>query len=198
MLNALKSLNQFYAEANKEAGKGAASGEDKRSEFVVRRAGEFLKSAALLGQRTAEMHVALASDASDPAFAPEPFTMEFQRALEESMRGLSTRVFAQLREKHFRIAVEPAGEGKARLNPRSGSHAEISRGVESADSSAHGREFMATIIWGRCYIPDPILSLSILKASPLGHWRSGVSSGRHCRMSRGCCDRFTMRRLLLC
>jgi maltose alpha-D-glucosyltransferase / alpha-amylase len=96
---ALKSLNQFYAEANKEAGKGAARGEDKRSEFVVRRAEEFLKSAALLGQRTAEMHVALASDASDPAFAPEPFTMEFQRALEESMRGLSTRVFAQLREK---------------------------------------------------------------------------------------------------
>ena len=95
----LKSLNQFYTEAHKEAGKGTAGGDDKRSEFVASRAEEFLKSAALLGQRTAEMHVALASNANDPAFAPEPFTMEFQWALEQSMLGLSTRVFAQLRDK---------------------------------------------------------------------------------------------------
>jgi len=95
----LKSLDRFYAQANTEAGKGAAGGEDKRSAFVASRAEEFLKSAALLGQRTAEMHVALASDANDPAFAAEPFTIGFQRALEESMRGLCTTVFAQLREK---------------------------------------------------------------------------------------------------
>ena len=45
----------------------------------------YLAAAELLGQRTAEMHLALASDASDPAFAPEPFTMDSQQALEQSM-----------------------------------------------------------------------------------------------------------------
>jgi maltose alpha-D-glucosyltransferase/alpha-amylase len=35
-----------------------------------------LQAAALLGQRTAEMHLALATPTSDPAFAAEPFTLE--------------------------------------------------------------------------------------------------------------------------
>jgi len=35
-----------------------------------------LQAAALLGHRTAELHLALASATSDPAFAPEPFTAE--------------------------------------------------------------------------------------------------------------------------
>ncbi|HSC29046.1 MAG TPA: maltose alpha-D-glucosyltransferase [Vicinamibacterales bacterium] len=36
----------------------------------------YLRTAETLGRRTAEMHLALASDASDPAFAPEPFTRD--------------------------------------------------------------------------------------------------------------------------
>jgi maltose alpha-D-glucosyltransferase/alpha-amylase len=35
-----------------------------------------MQAAALLGRRTAEMHLALATPTSDPAFAPEPFTGE--------------------------------------------------------------------------------------------------------------------------
>ena len=35
--------------------------------------GRYLESARLLGERTAELHVALASEPDDPAFAPEPF-----------------------------------------------------------------------------------------------------------------------------
>ena len=36
--------------------------------------GSYLSSALLLGQRTGELHRALASDVKDTAFAPEPFT----------------------------------------------------------------------------------------------------------------------------
>jgi maltose alpha-D-glucosyltransferase/alpha-amylase len=36
--------------------------------------GGYLEAAGVLGRRTAEMHLALAADTSDPAFAPEPFT----------------------------------------------------------------------------------------------------------------------------
>jgi maltose alpha-D-glucosyltransferase/alpha-amylase len=40
------------------------------------RAGLYLEAAALLGRRTAEMHLALATQTEDPAFQSEPFTAE--------------------------------------------------------------------------------------------------------------------------
>jgi maltose alpha-D-glucosyltransferase/alpha-amylase len=43
---------------------------------------------ARLGQRTAEMHLALASDSSNAAFAPESFTANYQRSLYSSLRKL--------------------------------------------------------------------------------------------------------------
>jgi maltose alpha-D-glucosyltransferase / alpha-amylase len=49
--------------------------------------------ARLLGQRTAELHLALASGTEDPAFAPEPFTPFSRRSLYQSLRNLIMRVF---------------------------------------------------------------------------------------------------------
>jgi maltose alpha-D-glucosyltransferase / alpha-amylase len=59
-----------------------------------------LERAALLGQRTAELHIALASDPDLPDFSPEPFDMAFQqhvhagflRLLDEKMAPLAERV----------------------------------------------------------------------------------------------------------
>jgi len=51
--------------------------------------GSFLPSAHLLGQRTGELHMALASDTKSPAFAPEPFTALYRRSLYQSMRTLA-------------------------------------------------------------------------------------------------------------
>jgi maltose alpha-D-glucosyltransferase/alpha-amylase len=48
--------------------------------------GPFLDSAELLGQRTAELHLALAAGEQE-AFAPEPFTTLYQRSVYQSMRG---------------------------------------------------------------------------------------------------------------
>jgi maltose alpha-D-glucosyltransferase/alpha-amylase len=59
--------------------------------------GTYLSAARLLGQRTAEMHVALASGAEDPAFAPEPFTPFYQRALYQSMRNTTEHSFGLLK-----------------------------------------------------------------------------------------------------
>ena len=53
----------------------------------------------LLGKRTAEMHLALASSRSDAAFDPEPFTDEFRDALESSFHDLAVRNFEWLRQK---------------------------------------------------------------------------------------------------
>jgi maltose alpha-D-glucosyltransferase/alpha-amylase len=48
--------------------------------------GAYLGDAELLGRRTAEMHIALASRDDIPAFAPEPFTPHYQRSIYQYMR----------------------------------------------------------------------------------------------------------------
>jgi maltose alpha-D-glucosyltransferase/alpha-amylase len=59
--------------------------------------GGFLESAALLGKRTGEMHVALAG-ANDPQFIPEPFSVLYQRSLYQSSRKLLAETFNILRQ----------------------------------------------------------------------------------------------------
>jgi maltose alpha-D-glucosyltransferase/alpha-amylase len=49
-----------------------------------------------LGQRTAEMHMALASDSSNTSFTPEPFTANYQRSLYSSLRKLVRDRFSLL------------------------------------------------------------------------------------------------------
>ena len=66
--------------------------------------GDYLDSAALLGRRTAELHLALASDARDPAFSPEPFTPDNQRSLHASLMGLVHENLGQLRDRSQDLA----------------------------------------------------------------------------------------------
>ena len=78
------------------------------------RIGSFLRDAELLGQRTAEMHKALASDRDDPAFAPEAFSALYQRALLQSRRVL-TRECLQLLRRRLRDLPEAARPEAQRL-----------------------------------------------------------------------------------
>jgi maltose alpha-D-glucosyltransferase / alpha-amylase len=59
--------------------------------------GLYLEEARLLGERTGAMHQVLASAPDTPAFAPEEFTLFYQRSLYQSMRNLAGRVTQQLR-----------------------------------------------------------------------------------------------------
>ena len=59
--------------------------------------GAYLEAAHLLGQRTAELHLALSSVEDDPAFAPELFSKLFQRSTYQSMRNLANRTVRLLR-----------------------------------------------------------------------------------------------------
>jgi maltose alpha-D-glucosyltransferase/alpha-amylase len=69
--------------------------------------GDYLDLAELLGRRTAELHGALASDMTDPAFAPEPITAHYQRALYQGMRATARRRLRELR-RSARSLSEPA------------------------------------------------------------------------------------------
>ena len=60
--------------------------------------GSYLDVAAVIGQRTAQMHLALSADPGNPSFAPEPFTSFYQRSIYQSMRSLTTQVFQTMRK----------------------------------------------------------------------------------------------------
>ncbi len=64
-------------------------------EFIGR---GFYERVVRLGHRTAEMHLALASNNSNPEFAPEPFTSNYQRSLYSSLRKLLKDRFKLLRQ----------------------------------------------------------------------------------------------------
>jgi maltose alpha-D-glucosyltransferase/alpha-amylase len=57
----------------------------------------YLRAAELLGRRTAELHLTLASADGDPAFAPEPYTVLYQRSLYQTQRNLTRRNLRLLR-----------------------------------------------------------------------------------------------------
>ncbi|MFN8496611.1 MAG: maltose alpha-D-glucosyltransferase [Anaerolineae bacterium] len=61
--------------------------------------GEALARVLLLGQRTGELHRALASDKDDKAFAPQPFTGFYQRSVYQETRSLTRRVMGSLRQR---------------------------------------------------------------------------------------------------
>jgi len=58
--------------------------------------GHYLDAARLMGKRLAELHLALASTADDPDFAPEPYSTLYQRSTFQSMQNLLARVMRML------------------------------------------------------------------------------------------------------
>jgi maltose alpha-D-glucosyltransferase / alpha-amylase len=67
--------------------KGCAGNDSEPPEPIQTLIGAPLGLARLLGQRTAEMHAAMADDRNDFAFSPEPYTAGYQRSLFQSMRN---------------------------------------------------------------------------------------------------------------
>ena len=58
--------------------------------------GVYLEMIGLLGRRTAELHLAMLSETEDVSFAPESFSVSYQRSLYQSMQSLTKRVFSLL------------------------------------------------------------------------------------------------------
>jgi maltose alpha-D-glucosyltransferase/alpha-amylase len=61
--------------------------------------GVYPEKAKLIGRRTGEMHLALASDPAEKSFAPEPFNAMAQRSVYQTMRASMRRAFALLHKK---------------------------------------------------------------------------------------------------
>src|SRR5581483_10172798 len=98
----LDSLNGFFDRA------AAASDPEEAIRHPEEFAGDYLASAALLGQRTAEMHMALAQGHGNPDFEPEPFTSETGRLVSQETLAQADIAFETLRRKQASLSGEAA------------------------------------------------------------------------------------------
>jgi maltose alpha-D-glucosyltransferase/alpha-amylase len=86
--------------------------EAQEAPFAREHVGTYLDAAALLGRRTAEMHMALASPTHDPAFMPEPLSSLDVDRLREELLVHATSAFDALKENVARLpdsVLERAG-----------------------------------------------------------------------------------------
>jgi maltose alpha-D-glucosyltransferase/alpha-amylase len=141
--------------------------------------GAFLEDARLLGQRTGELHNVLASDDDDRDFAPEDFTIFYQRSLYQSMRNLTGRVFQALQGRIEKLPEHLRGQASHILElddaVLSRFRRLIDRKIDAVRIRCHGdyhlgqvlftgRDFMITDFEGEPLHP---LSERRLKRSPL-------------------------------
>ncbi len=87
--------------------------------------GPYLASARLLGRRTGELHRALGSDAGDPAFSPEPFTILQQRSLYQSARTQTNNAFVLLQSHLGELPEDMQRHGLSLLERRESAYAKI-------------------------------------------------------------------------
>lgn len=113
--------------------------------------GSYTEAARLLGQRTGELHLVLASEPEDPGFAPEPFSRLYQRALYQSTRSLTGRVFQLLRQSLNRLPESLRSEAERVL----GSEREVMSRFRSVSQKkitamrlrCHGDYHLGQVLW---------------------------------------------------
>ncbi len=93
----LKELADYFERASEDKLAGAPAKSAVASADSKEQLGSYPEAADLLGKRTAELHLALASDPNDPEFAPEPFSEPFRDIFRRSALEQCERVFKTLR-----------------------------------------------------------------------------------------------------
>ena len=87
-------------------------------EEAKERAGLYLEAAALLGRRTAEMHLALATQTDDAAFQAEPFTMSDLRVDARRIDAQINSTLEALKERMATLQFETADDAATILSRR--------------------------------------------------------------------------------
>lgn len=135
--------------------------------------GPYLTSIRLLGQRTAELHLALASDRDDPEFAPEPFSLIYQRSMYHAMRTSSVRALQLLRQR-LPVLPQPAREDAQRVLNLEGVIIEqfqalVNRKITAMRIRIHGDYHLGQVLYtGKDFI---IIDFEGEPARPLGERR---------------------------
>lgn len=117
----LGSLGDFFARVQGAAAPPALPdrAEEPSRALAPETVGPYLESAALLGRRTAELHLALTSDPSDPLFSPEPFAWEDRELACSGIERLTNQAF-ELLYGRLRFLDSPSRELAGRVLRRHG------------------------------------------------------------------------------
>jgi maltose alpha-D-glucosyltransferase/alpha-amylase len=141
--------------------------------------GTYLESARLLGERTADMHLALTDADPTSDFAPEPFTDHYRQGLYHGMLGLANRMLTLLREKASVLEEPAASEARAVLARdevvRSGFQPLRATRIDAVRIRHHGDFHLGQVLYtGKDFViidfegePARPLSERRLKRSPL-------------------------------
>jgi len=141
--------------------------------------GAYVEFARLLGRRTAELHLALASRDDDPAFVPEAFTGFYQRALYQSMRNLGASVFRMLSERIRSLPPDVQGDARTLAGMKDRVlavfHTILGRTVPAMRIRCHGDYHLGQVLYtGKDFVivdfegePARTLNERRLKRSPL-------------------------------
>jgi maltose alpha-D-glucosyltransferase / alpha-amylase len=121
------------------------------SPTATERLGVYRQSAELLGQRTAELHLALTSETTLADFVPEPFTQLYQRSLYQSMRRLTSQTLGLLRKRLASLPEAAQADAKAILD-REGEvqgclHAILSRRIHALRVRNHGDYHLGQVLY---------------------------------------------------
>ncbi len=157
--------------------------------------GPYLLSAQLLGSRTAELHVALASARNDPDFAPEPFSVMYQNSLYHAMRSKAARTLQLLRESIEQLPEELREDARRVLDAKDSIRGRFrllrDRKMTAARIRCHGDYHLGQVLYtGKDFViidfegdPSRPLSERRIKRSPMADVTGIIRSFHHAAYS---------------